>query len=258
MKPDVPVLSFEHLDIGYGHHIVARDLHGQLMAGTVTALAGTNGAGKSTLLRTLAALQRPLGGHIRYGDRDAANMDRQAMARTVSVVLTARPPAGGLTVREVAELGRTPYTGFTGRLTHRDRDIANRALTLVGAAALADRPLASLSDGERQRVMVAKALAQQTPAILLDEPTAFLDFGSKAAMLRLLCRLAREEGKAVLLSTHDLELAFRLVGNLWLLAPTGFTSGPVSALAADGTIAALFDAPGVRFDPTTRRFDIDA
>lgn len=251
-------MFLSHLTTGYGHgrnqRVVSRDLCASLPTASVTALVGVNGAGKSTLLRTLAALQPPLSGNVSWQGRDLADCDRATLARLVAVVLTTRPQGDGLTAQQVVELGRLPYTGFTGRLTTADHDIVAEAISLTAVTPFAARPIASLSDGELQRVMIAKALAQQTPVILLDEPTAFLDFPAKITILRLLCRLANEMGKTILLSTHDLELAFRTVSRLWLLTADGLTEGTPAQLAADGIIARLFATDGLTFDAPTMRF----
>lgn len=253
-------MFLSHLTTGYPHAhrpcIVSRDLCASLPPASVTALVGVNGSGKSTLLRTLAALQPALGGEIQWQGRNIADYDRETLARTVAVVLTTRPQGDGLTVRQVVELGRLPYTGFTGRLTAADHTVVAEAMALTAVTDFATRPIASLSDGELQRVMIAKALAQQTPVILLDEPTAFLDFPAKVSTLRLLCRLAHDMSKTILFSTHDLELAFRTVSRLWLLTANGLVEGSPAALAADGTIARLFSAEGLTFDAATMRFDL--
>lgn len=254
-----PLLRLSALTTGYRTgrtaRVVSAGLSATLPCAGVTALIGVNGAGKSTLLRTLAGLQRPLAGTALWQGRRLADCPPGLLARTVAVVLTARPDCLALTAREVAAMGRMPYTGLGGRLSAADRAVVDEALELAGATPLAGRSLGTLSDGERQRVMIAKALAQQTPAILLDEPTAFLDFPAKVQTLRLLARLARRQGKAVLYSTHDLELAFRLTERLWVLSPDGLAEGTPAALAADGTIGRLFSAGGLRFHADTLRFD---
>ncbi len=255
-----PLLEMRTLAVGYAgtrHHYncVAHGLTASLHASTVVALAGANGTGKSTLLRTLAGLQRPLSGVAAWRGQPTANLTARELARTVSVVLTGQPSgARALTAREVVELGRTPHTGFDGRLTATDKQAVEEAMAQTGTTVLADRPLQYLSDGERQRVMIAKALAQDTPAILLDEPTAFLDFPGKVEVLRLLARLAREQGKAVLFSTHDLELAFRMADRLWLLSADGLAEGTPQQLADTGIISRFFCTRGVAFDAATLRF----
>lgn len=252
-----PVLVFENLSTGYGtpsRHVVGQDLHASLPGASITAIVGRNGAGKSTLLRTLAGLQPALSGSVKWMGEDLKALSPNRLARTLSVVLTDKPDTGWLTAGEVVAMGRQPYTGFSGRLTDDDSRLCRQALRDAGAEALSARPFTSLSDGERQRVMVAKALAQQTPVILLDEPTAFLDFAGKIALLQLLRRLSREQGKTLLLSTHDLELAFQLCDHLWLLSSESIAAGSPRALADDGTLSAYFDAPGVQFDTAEMRF----
>lgn len=236
------VLNISMLTIGYGGKVIASDLTAVLPTGTLTALVGSNGCGKSTLLRTLAGLQPSLGGEI----RPAPAADK------VAIVLTERIEVPSLTVQDVVAFGRIPHTGFTGRLTPKDHAAIDRAITLCAVEHLRQRPLIQLSDGERQRAMIARAIAQDTPLILLDEPTAFLDFPGKVETLRLLARIAHDEGKTILLSTHDLEIAFQLADRLWLMADGHLTEGAPAELAASGQIAALF--PHVEFESATMRF----
>lgn len=257
-----PVLRIGRLVTGYaaGRHrtVIAQGLSASLAEASVTALIGPNGAGKSTLLRTVASLQPALGGDISWLGRPLADYSVRELARVIAVVLTTRPAAEGLTARQVVELGRLPYTGFGGRLTEKDHAVVDDVMSLTETAAFAPRPLASLSDGERQRVMIAKALAQQTPAILLDEPTAFLDFPGKVGLLRLLCDLAQRCGKTILLSTHDLELTFQMVGRLWLLSSEGIIEGTPRELAGNGSLGHFFTAPGVSFDAAALKFSVSA
>ena len=252
------VLSFEALATGYGsgrrRRVVSAGLTGVLPRGSVTCLVGVNGAGKSTLLRTLAGLQRPLGGRVVWLGRDMAAYAPRELARTVAVVLTGRPETPWLTAAEAVATGRMPYTPMTGRLAPADREAVARSMAAVGAGGLAGRQLASLSDGECQRVMIARALAQDTPAILLDEPAAFLDLPSKAELMALVRRLARDGGKTLLLSTHDVEWALRCADYLWLLTPGALLTGTPRELAADGSIARLFAARGLTFDAPALRF----
>lgn len=236
------MFHIDHLAIGYGGKAIASDLTALLPTGAVTALVGRNGCGKSTLLRTIAGLQPALGGTI----------EPHPTAETIAVVLTQHIDVPALTVDDVVGLGRIPYTGLTGRFAASDREAVDRAIELCAIDHLRHRPLASLSDGERQRAMLARAIAQATPIILLDEPTAFLDFPAKVDTLRLLRRLAHDEGKSILLSTHDLEITFQLADRLWLLDEGRLTEGSPSDLAANGQIAALF--PHVEFESTTMRF----
>lgn len=205
-------IVISNLTIGYKDKVVARHLNASVRRGELTCLLGNNGTGKSTLLRTLTGLQEPLGGEV-WLSADGIHptplsaLSRQMLARTVSVVLTEQPDVKQLTVEEIVGMGRMPYTGFFGTLDKEDKHIVEQALCDTGLQAFAHRYFDSLSDGERQKVMIAKALAQQTPAIILDEPTAFLDYPSKVEMMKFLHRLATDNDKTILLSTHDLELA---------------------------------------------------
>ncbi len=211
-------MIIQDLAVGYRHHTVASGLSAHLEGGTLTALVGPNGMGKSTLLRTLAGVQPPLAGTVTLVADDKrqslARLTRAELSRWISVVLTDRVEAANLTVEEVVGFGRMPYTGFFGRLGDEDRHLVTEALRLTGLTPLAQRMVDTLSDGERQKMMIAKALAQQTPVVLLDEPTAFLDYPSKVEMMRLLGTLAHDMGKVIVLSTHDLNLAVRLADRL--------------------------------------------
>lgn len=251
------IVRLRHLAVGYAHRPVASQLDAALESGTLCALLAPNGRGKSTLLRTMAALQRPVEGMVEWGGRDATLMTPGEMARTVSIVLTLRPEAPSLSVRQVVEMGRIPYAGCFRRITDDDRQRVDEALSLTQTEALADRRIGTLSDGERQRVFVAKALAQATPAILLDEPTAFLDFPSKVEMFRLLSRLAHNEGRTIVVSTHDVELALQFADHLWLLDHLGIVAGTPQELAADGSIGRFFQAEGLCFDSSSLRFVLD-
>ena len=170
--------------------------------------------GKSTLLKTLTGFLPKLEGSLLLDGKDISEFSQRALARQISIVLTQKPDVQNLTVEEIVGLGRSPYTGFFGKLHANDQQIVDESITAVGIEKLKNRMIQTLSDGERQKVMIAKALAQQTPVIFLDEPTAFLDFSSKVETFQLLQRMAHEMGKLVLLSTHDLELAVRFSDTL--------------------------------------------
>ena len=209
------------LSIGYrGKHsvkCVADGISQAIHSGELTCLLGENGAGKSTLLRTLSGFLPPLAGEISILGRPLSSYKERELATVIGVVLTEKNNLQNMTVRELVGMGRNPYTGFWGRLSADDRRKVDDALSLVGIAALSDRMVQTLSDGERQKVMIAKALAQETPIIFLDEPTAFLDYPSKVEILHLLHRLSREMHKTIFLSTHDLELALQIADRLWLM-----------------------------------------
>ncbi|MFE3555506.1 ABC transporter ATP-binding protein [Streptomyces sp. NPDC059193] len=229
----------------------------QARAGELTVLLGPNGAGKSTLLRTLCGLLPPLDGRIRIGGADLAHQPPAALARRLAVVLTDRVDPGLLSVRELAGLGRHPHTGFTGRLTAADHAAVDWSLKAVGAEHLADRPAAELSDGERQRVLTARALAQEPEVVLLDEPTAFLDVPSRVALTVLLRDLARDKGLTVVVSTHDLELALRVADAVWLVdRGSRVHAGAPEDLIRSGAVAAAFDADHLAFDPVSGSFGL--
>lgn len=203
-------ITTNRLTVGYRGHRVVEDISLSLPCGRLVCLLGPNGAGKSTLLRTLCGFQPPITGTVTISGSDITTMSAAEVARLVSVVLTDRPLTPSLTAAEMVGMGRAPYTGFWGRLSDDDRRLVSEAMQTVGVAPLATRRMGQLSDGERQKVMIAKALAQHTPVIVLDEPTAFLDYPSKVAVMKTLARLAHDEGKTILMSTHDLELAAQL------------------------------------------------
>lgn len=237
------MLQLDNVSIGYGGRVIARDLTAVLPTATLTALVGRNGTGKSTLLRTLAGLLPPLGGSV----------TPRPTARDVAIVLTTPVGVGALTVADVVALGRIPHMGLTGRLHDADYAAVDRALKLCTIEHLRHQRIGEISDGERQRTMIARAIAQDTPIILLDEPTAFLDFPAKVSTLQLLKELCAD-GKTILLSTHDFELVFQLADRLWLLDDGGLTEGTPRELADNGCLASL--AAGLVFDPHNLRFNL--
>lgn len=208
-------ITLSHLSVGYkvGHAVVS-DINLTLQSGKLASLIGANGVGKSTLLKTLTGFLPKLEGSLLLDGKDISEFSQRALAQQISIVLTQKPDVQNLTVEEIVGLGRSPYTGFFGKLHANDQQIVDESITAVGIEKLKNRMIQTLSDGERQKVMIAKALAQQTPVIFLDEPTAFLDFSSKVETFQLLQRMAHEMGKLVLLSTHDLELAVRFSDTL--------------------------------------------
>lgn len=255
-------ITLRNVATGYGdkrtRHTVSDGINATLGAGMVTCLLGPNGAGKSTLLRSLAGFQPVVGGQIRIDDRDISTMKPAEIASLMAVVLTERPDVPNMDVRTLVGLGRSPYTGFWGRLGDDDRRIVEEALNMVGIGWLAERTLDTLSDGERQKALIAKALAQNTPVILLDEPTAFLDYPGKADLLMMMRRIAHAENKTVLLSTHDIELALQAADTLWLLdGNKGFVSGTPRQLSDEGTIGRYFASQALTYDNTNFRFTIN-
>ena len=215
-------ITLEQLSVGYkGFSPVVTDINVEIKSGELTCLIGSNGIGKSTLLKTLTGFLPKLGGRLLLDGRDIDLLSQRERAKYISIVLTYKADVQNLSVAEMVGMGRMPYTGFWGKLNADDREIVAEAINMVGINHLKDRMVQTLSDGERQKVMIAKALAQQTPIILLDEPTSFLDFPSKVEMLQLLHRLAKETDKVVFLSTHDLELALRIADRLVELNKSG-------------------------------------
>ena len=252
------VLEGKQLATGYRKGkrtaVVHRSLDFTLRAGELVCLLGGNGVGKSTLLRTLAGVQPALAGELELQGRPLASFPVRERSTAIGLVLTERVQAGGLTVFELAALGRQPYTGYFGRLTRQDRERVSQALEAVGMSDVgmsekAGIYVAELSDGERQKVMIAKALVQECPLILLDEPTAFLDVTSRIEVMALLHRLAGEEGKAILMSTHDVEQALALADGLWLMRPDGtMPCGATEDLVLSGGLDGLFGTSPVDFD----------
>lgn len=238
-------IQISGLSTGYRHRggavTVTSALTASLACGELTCLLGPNGAGKSTLLRTLSGTLHPLEGKINVLGTPLDDYNEGMRAKTIGIVLTDRLNLPNSTVTEVIGLGRAPHTGFFGRLSARDDEMVDKAMAMVGIKPLARRKVDSLSDGERQKVMIAKVLAQQTPIILLDEPTAFLDYPSKVELMRLLRVIARENRKTVLLSTHDLELALAMADKLWLMGSDGrIVTGPPAQLALGGEVKRCF------------------
>ena len=257
----MPTVTLSSLSIGYrlrgGDKVVAAGINASLHAGELTCLIGANGAGKSTLLKTLAAFLPKLGGSIYIKDKEVADYTNRELSQLVGVVLTSRPEAENMTAEEVVGLGRTPYTGFWGTLGADDRRIVTESMEQVGVAHLAARTVTTLSDGERQKVMLAKALAQQTPIIILDEPTAFLDYPSKVDTLLLLTRLSHETGKTVFMSTHDLELALQTADRLWLMPGNGHViTGTPREMADSGDLSAFIERRGIEFDKETMNIKV--
>lgn len=263
MTGGIPLLETRNLAIGYrtkkAVRVISEKLNLNLLQGQLVCLLGSNGAGKSTLMRTLGGLHPAMEGAIYIGEQKLAQLKPSDLARKLSLVLTERIEAGNLTAKEVITLGRTPYTGWLGSLNALDKEKISEAITLTGADKLTERKLFQLSDGERQKVMLARALAQDTDIILLDEPTAHLDLPSRMEMMHLLHNLARQTRKAILLSTHELDLALQAADSLWLMEKDGgFTTGMPEDLVLNGTFEAAFARPGFFFDKSTGTFTIQS
>ena len=252
----------EKLSIGYPGKgdvkVVASDICAGINSGELTCLLGANGVGKSTLLRTLSAFQPKLSGEIRIQGKEIGSYTDKQLSKVISVVLTEKCDIRNMTSVELIGLGRSPYTGFWGTLSKEDKEVVDHAINLVGISHLAHRMVHTLSDGERQKVMIAKALSQETPVIFLDEPTAFLDFPSKVEMMQLLHQLSRQTDKTIFLSTHDLELALQIADKIWLMdKANGVTIGTPEDLSLDGTLSSFFARKGIVFDLETGLFRVN-
>jgi iron complex transport system ATP-binding protein len=259
----VSIITLESLTTGYRQGGAARrvstGLTGTLRAGEFTVLLGPNGAGKSTLLRTLAGLQPPLAGIVRIDGDDVMALTPRERAKRLGVVLTEQVKVWGLSVLQLVSMGRQPHTGWSGTLAAADRLAVQQALAAAGALDLARRQVAELSDGERQRVMVARALAQEPRALILDEVTAFLDLPRRVDIMRMLRRLAHDRGHALLLSTHDLDLALRTADRIWLMSSDGgFHAGSPEDLVLSGALHAVFRHEGLHFDAADGAFRLHA
>ncbi|MCQ2315834.1 MAG: ABC transporter ATP-binding protein [Bacteroidales bacterium] len=236
------VLKTHSLSIGYANKIIASGIDISLDSGDLVALIGPNGAGKSTLFKTLSGHIKPVSGTIEINGENAENLTAKERAKMMSVVLTERPDDMFLTVHEIVSSGRFPYLGMFGKLSGNDEKIVEESLELIGIKHLSDRLFNTLSDGERQKVMIAKSIAQNTPIIFLDEPTAFLDYPSKIELFSILKRLASEQKKTIIFSSHDLELLLRYTDSLWVMGRhLPFIKGSCSELLKNGKIQEYFN-----------------
>ncbi len=225
----------------------------QAAPGQLIALLGPNGCGKSTLLRTLAGMQPPLGGQVFLNGQPLTRLSPARRATQLAVVLSEAPDAN-LTTYDLVATGRYPYTGWFGGMAAEDERAVRQALAQTNTQHFAHRPIGSLSDGERQKVMIARAVAQGTPLLILDEPTAHLDVPNRIAVLQLLLRLAHEHRKTVLLSTHALDLALLMADQLWLMHGGQVQAGVPEDLVLRGAVAAVFEKEGLTFDRQTGAF----
>ena len=255
-------IELRNLSIGYltknNRKVVASDINADVFSGELTCLLGANGIGKSTLLRTLSAFQPKLNGQIYIEGKEIETYSEKQLSTLIGVVLTEKCDIKNMTARELIGLGRSPYTGFWGTLSDTDKAIVDKAIAMVKIEDLASRMVHTLSDGERQKVMIAKALAQETPIIFLDEPTAFLDFPSKVEIMQLLHRLSRQTNKTIFLSTHDLELALQIADKIWLIdKQSGINIGTPEDLSLSGHLTSFFARKGIIFDEETGLFRIE-
>ncbi len=214
-----PIIQTRNLSIGYGKHIVKDKLEISAEEGELICLIGTNGSGKSTLLRTLSGLQKPISGSINISEKDIKSLSQQALSTTIALVLTEKIDIEKLTVEELVAFGRYPHTNWAGKLSAKDKEIVNGVIEQVNLTHKAKSYINQISDGEKQRAVIAKALAQDTPLIMLDEPTAHLDLPNRIEIMMLLKKLSKETNKTFILSTHELDLAVQISDKIWLFTP---------------------------------------
>ncbi len=255
-------LNISKLEIGYGLQKgnpikVAGPMDISMTSGELICLLGPNGVGKTTLLRTLAGILPALKGNISIHGKDISEIHKKALAQSLSVVLTDRIGYGNLTVYELISLGRIPYAGWFGNLDRNDKQKIQWAIKQTELMSLIHKSIHQLSDGERQKTMIARALAQDTPVILLDEPTAHLDIPNRISIIRLLRKLARETNKAIILSTHELDLALQAADKIWLMTMGNHTfSGTPEDLVLNDVFGNAFNKEGVAFDKSHGVFKV--
>lgn len=239
-KRDEKTLRLEGLKLGYKDRVLYQDVDLDFKAAALTAIIGRNGTGKSTLLRCLAAIDRPMQGQVKIGSGDdfvsVHSLGENQRARLLSFVSTDRINVADLKVESVVGFGLAPYTDIFGRLSAEHHKIVADCLELVSMSGFASKRMDTLSDGERQRVMIARAVAQQTPVIILDEPTAFLDLPNKYEISNLLHRLVRQKGKTIIFTTHDLEVAIELCDRLVVIEDGGIVEGSVREIVRGASI----------------------
>ena len=245
------MIRLENITIGYGERILLRDITAGFAAGVLTALVGRNGTGKSTLMRAITGLGEYISGEVILRGKPLKELTPAQMSQTIAFVNTERIRVANLSCRDVVSLGRSPYTNWIGKMQPEDEQIVMRSLSLVGMESYASRSMDQMSDGECQRVMIARALAQQTPIILLDEPTSFLDMPNRYELCSLLASLAHDEGKCVLFSTHELDIAISLCDTIALIDPPTLHHLPVNEMVHSGHIERLFSSSKVYFDPVS-------
>ena len=234
------MIHLQNITVGYRSRPVLRDISVTFGDGELVALLGRNGSGKSTLIRTMAGLLKPLSGKILVDGRDMATMSRSEIARRISLSGTAGIRVPNLKCRDAVAMGRAPWTDWTGRLGPGDEKIVDKALSLVGMLDHAGRDVSRISDGEAQKIMIARALAQDTPVMLFDEPTAFLDVPGRHQVADILAKLAAEEGKTILFSTHDVSIALKRASRIFLVDPSGIFSGEASDPSTASVIERVF------------------
>lgn len=239
---NTPILSAKHLQAGYDKKAVVSEINFDALNGQMICLLGPNGAGKSTILRTLSGLLAPVSGIVEIDGNSISCMKQSSLAKKLSLVLTDSISPSLMTVRELAAMGRMPYTGFMGKLSEEDYQIVDNALEVVGAANLSSRFFSELSDGEKQKVMIARALVQEPELIILDEPTSHLDIKHKVEVVRVLQKLTREKGITCILALHDIDLAMKGCQTVMLVKENKIAAqGTPEEIISSGCIQKLYN-----------------
>jgi len=254
------IIKTSNLTIGYSTKkkvtTIASNLNINLEAGNLVCLLGENGIGKSTLLRTLTKVQPALNGAIFIEETNLKDLSNLDLSKKLSLVLTEKLPESSLTVFELVALGRQPYTNWIGQLSTKDVEIIQLALKQTNTLHLTNAKYYELSDGQLQKVLIARALAQNTSIIILDEPTAHLDIHHTIETFTLLKELATKFGKTIIISTHEINLALQLADELWLMTSQGLTSGKTSKLIETNQLNSLFNSELIHFDKSLKQFTI--
>jgi iron complex transport system ATP-binding protein len=257
---NINILSVSNLSIGYttkkGNVVIASNLNLNLQSGKLISLIGSNGIGKSTLLRTLCGIQNPISGSVLLNNRNIQSYDPLTLAQNLSLVLTEKLPPSNLTVFELIALGRQPYTNWLGKLSEADLENVNQAIKLTQIESLTDNKHYEISDGQLQKVLIARALAQGTPLIILDEPTTHLDLLHKVSVFKLLKKLSQDTNKCILFSTHDIDLAIQLSDEMIVMTENQVVQDQPCNLISKGVFDSLFKDENIKFDSEKGRFMI--
>lgn len=259
MNPEKFTLEISDLSVGYilsekEHAEILGGLNFRAIPGELVALIGCNGIGKSTLLKTITGFLPSLKGSLKLNGLELTGFHQKELAQLMSFVSTENISVPNMTVFDLVSYGRYPYTNWFGKLSSNDKAEVFAAIEKVGLAGLENKPVDRISDGEKQRAMIARAIAQDTPVIILDEPSAFLDISNKYEIFHLILTLAHEKNKTIILSTHDLNIAMREVDKLWILTQNGNFEGAPEDAALNGWFERLFRNPNIGFDTQEGEF----
>ena len=258
MSSNKIILSTSNLSIGYQSkkekNIIAENLNLTFEEGKLISLVGGNGIGKSTLLRTITGIQKPIAGMVMLKEKEIHNYESLVLAQNLSLVLTEKLPPSNLSVVELIALGRQPYTNWLGKLSAEDLEKINQAITLTHTEHLIDKKHHEISDGQLQIILIARALAQDTPLIILDEPTTHLDLFHKVSVFKLLKKLSQETNKCILFSTHDIDLAIQLSDEMIVMTDSMVEQDQPCNLITKGVFNTLFKDSSITFDGEKGKF----